>query len=126
MIYQNSAWRKKTGLKLDPTGKPLEPVALIKKGSIYKGGKMKELKKGTKIKFKAMNDFTGDMMQHEGRVEGGPKEIKKIQPIEYGELPDDEEIYLVVREDNFGNTLRHVVSVDEISEVKEIDNKEAL
>lgn len=44
MIYQNGAWRKETGLTLDPTGKPLEPVVLIKKGSIYKGGSMKKFK----------------------------------------------------------------------------------
>ena len=27
MIYQNSAWRKETGMTLDPTGQPLEPIA---------------------------------------------------------------------------------------------------
>ena len=48
MIYQNNAWRKETGLTLGPTGKPLEPVVLIKKGSIYKGGKMKKFEKGLK------------------------------------------------------------------------------
>lgn len=75
---------------------------------------MRALKKGEIIKFEGMNDFTGSMMQLEGTVEGGAKEIKKMQPIEYGELPDDEKVYLVVREDNFGNTLRHVVHPDEI------------
>ena len=43
-MYQNKAWRDETGFTLDLTGKPLEPVALIKKGSIYKGGKMSKPK----------------------------------------------------------------------------------
>jgi len=44
MIYQNSAWRKETGMTLDPLGQPLEPIA--------KGEKMED-KKITKAQMKA-------------------------------------------------------------------------
>ena len=39
MIYQNSAWRKETGMTLDPLGQPLEPVLKINKPSTLIGKK---------------------------------------------------------------------------------------
>lgn len=74
---------------------------------------------GQRIKFSAISDFTGQTLELEGTIEGGPKEIKKIQPEEFGELPDEEEVYLVVRKDGFGNTLRYVVHPEEIIEERE-------
>lgn len=78
-----------------------------------KRGAMK-FRKGSTIRFSAINDFTGDRMKLEGKIVGGAKEIKKIDPENFGELEDDEEVYLVVRKDNFANTLRHVVNPEEV------------
>ena len=69
---------------------------------------------GDEIRFKAISDLTGQRLELTGVIEGGPKEIKKMQPAEYGGLRDDEQVFLVVRQDSFGNTLRYVVHEDEI------------
>lgn len=78
---------------------------------------MKELAKGTKIRFKSMNDFTGSMMQLEGAILGDAKAVKKTWPEEMGELSGDEECYLVKRWDDFGNDFHHCVFANEIVEV---------
>ena len=70
------------------------------------------------IKFKSMSEFTGEIIQLEGKILGRAKEIKKIHPEEYGGMPDDEEVFLVGRLDNFGNIHRHVVYPDEILKTK--------
>lgn len=90
--------------------KPAWIILMLSRGSTMK------LRKGSTIRFSAINDFTGDIMKLEGKIEGGAKEIKKIDPENFGGLEDDEEIYLVVRKDNFGNTLRHVVNPEEVLE----------
>jgi hypothetical protein len=72
---------------------------------------------GTKIRFKTISDFTGEELTLEGTIEGGPKEIKKLQPEEYGGMKDSEKVHLVKRVDSFGNTLRYVVYPDEILEI---------
>lgn len=74
---------------------------------------MKKLRKGTKVKFRAIDDFTGQRVEKVGRVIGHAKEIKAIEPVEFGELGDDEECYLVKVEGRY-STLRHVVFADEI------------
>ena len=103
MIYQNSAWRKATGgLKLDPTGKPLEPTV-----------KIKRLRKGSNIKFKCMNEFTGDEMIYKGTVLGNEKAVRKQFPVECGGATN---CHLVKRVDNFGNDFLHVVYPEEIIE----------
>lgn len=73
---------------------------------------------GRIIKFKSMSDLTGKILQLEGVVVGGAKEIKKAQPEEYGGMEDDEKVFLVKTIDNFGNTHRHIVYPDEILKTK--------
>ena len=74
---------------------------------------------GQQIKFSAISALTGHTLELEGTIEGGAEEIKKMQPEEFGGLKDNEEVYLVKREDNFGNTLRYVVFPEEILEKEE-------
>ena len=68
---------------------------------------------GDKIKFKAMNEFTGDEMIFEGTVLGNEEAVRKQFPEECGGA---ENCYLVKRIDNFGNDYLHVVYPEEIIE----------
>lgn len=72
------------------------------------------MRKGESIKFSAMSDLTGQMMRLEGVIIGEAKEIKQMQPEEFGGMENNEEVYLVERKDNFGNILRYVVHPEEI------------
>ena len=85
-------------------------ILMLSKGSAMK------FRRGSMIRFSAINDFTGDPMKLVGKVVGYAKEIKKIDPENFGGLEDDEEIYLVMRKDNYGNWLRHVVNPEEVLE----------
>ena len=112
MIYQNSAWRKATGFSLDPTGKPLEPVVEIKKGSIYKGNEIKKLWKNQTIKFIAMNDFTGENEELTGTIIGGYRAAKRRFPAECANIGEGN--YLVEVKNRAG---LFVVSKEDILKV---------
>ena len=77
---------------------------------------IKKLRKGSIICFNAISDLTGQTLELEGIIIGGAKEIKKIQPEEFGGMEDVEKAYLVERMDGFGNKLRYVVFPEEIIE----------
>jgi len=70
------------------------------------------LRKGTKIIFEQMNDFTGKQMRLQGEIVGHAKEIKKMWPEECGAATDP--VYLVKRKDVFNNILLHVVFPEEL------------
>lgn len=77
------------------------------------------LRKGTKIKFEQMSDFTGKPMIFRGEIIGHAAEIKKMWPEECGEVVDP--AYLVKCKNSFGYTLHHLVFDEEITEdMKEI------
>ena len=80
------------------------------------------MEKGQLVRFTTINDLTGQLIQLEGEVVGKAEEIKILQPDEYGGLSIEEEVYLVKREDNFGNTLHYVVFPEEVLEGGEIDD----
>jgi len=82
------------------------------------------MKKGQVIKFKSMSDLTGKILQLEGVIIGGAKEIKQMQPEECGGMDDNEKVFLVEVKDNFGNVHRHIVYPEEILKTKKAKNKE--
>jgi hypothetical protein len=75
---------------------------------------VKKMRRGQKIRFTAISDFTGDRYEAEGIIKGKAKEIKAIDPDNFGGMEDDEEVYLVVSLDNYGNTNRHVIFPEDI------------
>lgn len=70
------------------------------------------LKKGKEVTFKAMNDFTGEMITLKGEIIGHSKEVRKMFPAELGEVVNP--VYLVMRKDLFGNIHHHVIFPEEI------------
>jgi len=72
------------------------------------------LKKGQKIQFIQMNDFTGKEIKYRGEIIGHAKELRKKFPVELAEITDP--VYLVKREDPYGNTFYHCVYPEEILE----------
>lgn len=73
---------------------------------------MKELKTGQIIRFKAISVLAAKEMEYEGTVLGNATAVRKMWPIEMGELEGI--CYLVRREDNFGNDFHHAVFPEEI------------
>jgi hypothetical protein len=59
----------------------------------FSGGKMKKLDET--ITFKTIDNLALEELTLTGTIKGFAKQIKQIQPVEYGELPEDEEVYLV-------------------------------
>jgi len=70
------------------------------------------LRRGTKITFKQMSDFTGKMMEFHGTIIGHAEEVKKMWPEECGAVVDP--AYLVKRKDVYDNTFHHLVFDEEI------------
>lgn len=75
---------------------------------------MAKMRKGQRIRFTVISDFTGEKYEAEGIIKGKAKEIKALDPDNFGGMEDDEEAYLVVSLDNYGNTNRHVVFPEEV------------
>lgn len=76
---------------------------------------MEKLKLNTEVKFSAIS-ITGEEIEREGEIIGFAKEIKKMWPEEFGGLPEDEEIYLILLKSN-GRHTHHVAVRNEIVEV---------
>jgi len=74
------------------------------------------LRKGTKITFRQMSDFTGKMMVFGGRIIGHAEELRKKFPVELEEAINP--VYLVRRSDPYGNLFFHCVYDEEIVEKK--------
>ena len=82
------------------------------------------MRKGQEIRFSSISDLTGQTLELTGVIIGGAKEIKKMQPEEFGGMGDDEKVFLVERKDCFGNTLRYVVYEEEILKENEEAKKQ--
>ena len=72
----------------------------------------KKFKKNQTIKFTHPSDLTGIPLILTGVIIGFEKEVRRMWPEEMGEAPDD--MLLVQRQDNFGNTFHHAVNPEEI------------
>ena len=66
------------------------------------------------IRFKAIDDFTGEELNLKGKIVGFAKDIKKMSSVEFGELSDEEEVYLVKSIVAGEERGYHVVYEDEI------------
>jgi hypothetical protein len=73
-------------------------------------------RKGQLIKFKAMDDFTGEEMELSGIVVGDWKKIKKNYPTEQGGVDENSDVFLVKAVHWAGN---HIVHISEIIKKKE-------
>ena len=71
-----------------------------------------KFQKGQTIKFKYASVLTGVPLILTGKVLGFGDAVREMWPIECAECPDD--MLLVRRQDNFGNTFHHAVHPDEI------------
>ena len=78
------------------------------------------LRKGTIIQFIQMNNFTGEKVKYQGEIMGHAGAVKKMWPIECGEIINP--VYLVRREDPFGNLFHHMVFPEEIFSKKQEKN----
>lgn len=76
---------------------------------------MKLLKKGTKLKFKSVDD-NGFPFEAEGVVKGYGEDVRKLSPEEYGEAPDD--CYLVSIISASGVSRLEVIDYNQILEIK--------
>ncbi len=76
---------------------------------------MKKLETCTQVKFNAIS-FIGEEIPMEGKVIGFAPEVKKLWPLEFGGMPEDEEIYLILVRGNSQN-YRYVAAPDEIVEI---------
>lgn len=72
----------------------------------------RKIKKNQTIKFTHISDLTGSPLILTGVVLGFGAEVRKMWPEEMGEAPDD--MLLVWRRDDFGNTFHHAVSPDDV------------
>ena len=70
-----------------------------------------KLRKGQTIRFKAMDDFTGEEMELSGTVVGDWKKIKKDYPTEQGGVDENSDVFLVKAAHWAGN---HIVHISEI------------
>ena len=52
-------------------------MALIFHGDLNRRGKMKKLRRGQKVRFSAMNEFTGGKMEYEGEVIGDDRKVRE-------------------------------------------------
>lgn len=74
--------------------------------------KKKNIKKGQTVKFHYPSDLTGSPVTFAGVVLGFGAEVRKTWPEEMGEAPDN--MLLVWRRDDFGNTFHNAVSPDDV------------
>lgn len=70
-----------------------------------------KLRKGQIIKFKAMDDFTGEEIELSGTVIGDWKKIKKQYSTEQGGVDENSNVFLVKAAHWAGN---HIVHISEI------------
>ena len=75
-----------------------------------------KLRKGQTIKFKAMNDYSGEEIELLGTVVGDWKEVKKRYPEEMGGIDENDEVFLVDVPHYSGY---HIVYMSEIIKKKE-------
>ena len=69
---------------------------------------MAKMRKGTRISFSCPDEFISGIKVM-GIIVGSAKEIRKMYPEEYAELPDNEECYLVKRNIPAMGIIRHYV-----------------
>ena len=70
-----------------------------------------KLRKGQVIRFKAMDDFTGEEMELSGTVIGDWKKIKKNYPIEQGGVDENSNMFLVKALHWDGNYIVHISEI---------------
>jgi len=75
----------------------------------------KKLEAGTRVKFKAIT-ITGKEIPMTGEVIGFADEVRKLWTTEFAEMPEDEEIYVILVRGNIQD-YRYVATPNEIVEV---------
>ena len=68
-------------------------------------------RKGQLVKFKAMDDFTGEEIELSGTIVGDYKMIKEKYPLEMGEVDKKSNLYLVEVSNRSGKFVVHISEV---------------
>jgi len=75
--------------------------------------------KDTRVRFRYMDDFTGQTVEKIGLIKGLPKDIRIRWPEKYGELEDNARCYLIqpeIRDPNMKSPF-YVVWQEDISKI---------